>query len=179
VQLATAPNWGQAPGLADAFARRVVEALAREADPSRTTVVLTAHSLPQLVIAAGDSYERDVHAAASEVMARVRAALGRDVRSAVAFQSQGLSAGPGGRPVAWLGPDLDTTFEAAAARGDSFVVLAPIGFLADHVEILYDLDIEAKALAEKRGLALSRIPSLNADDDFIDVLASVALSLLS
>jgi ferrochelatase len=183
VELVSVPDWGQAPELADAFARRVVDVLSGDVgrtpgdrqshDIGRTTVVLTAHSLPQSVILAGDGYERDVRAAADAVMGRVRARLGRDVRSAVAYQSQGMSAGPGGRPVAWLGPNLEATFDACAARGDS-VVLAPIGFLADHVEILYDLDIEAKAMAEERGIALARIPSLNADDDFLDVLALVA-----
>ena len=64
--------------------------------------------------------------------------------------------------------------EEGAAR----VVFAPIGFLADHVEVLYDLDIEARAMAGERGLAYARAPSLNADDDFVDVLAEVCRPLL-
>ncbi len=120
-----------------------------------------------------------MRAAADAVVAIVRAMRGREVRAEVAFQSQGMSAGPGGRPIAWLGPTLEATLDAAAARGDRLVVVAPIGFLADHVEILYDLDIEARAMAEQRGLALSRTPSLNADDDFIDVLADIARPLLA
>jgi ferrochelatase len=69
--------------------------------------------------------------------------------------------------------------DEAAARGDARVVLAPIGFLADHVEILYDLDIEAASMARERGLASVRAPSLNDDDDLVDILADVARPLLT
>ncbi len=178
VEIASALNWGQEPELIEAFARRAAEALGRTGDLDRATLVFTAHSLPKSVVAAGDPYEREVRAAADSVAAMVRAMTGRDLRTAVAFQSQGLSA-PQGRPVEWLGPTLEATFDALAARGDRSAILAPIGFLADHVEILYDLDIEAKAMAEKRGLALSRTRSLNADDDFVIALAGVARALLA
>jgi len=80
--------------------------------------------------------------------------------------------------VEWLGPDLRAVIDEAAARGDRRVVFAPIGFLADHVEILYDLDLEARAMATDRGLLYSRSPSLNADGDLIDVLARLARPLL-
>jgi ferrochelatase len=176
VEVASVPNWGGVPELAEAFARRVT-ALLRNADLQRTSVVLTAHSLPQAVVDAGDPYERDVRAAADAVMARVRAAMGCEVGSMVAFQSQGMAAS--GRPTSWLGPTLDAALASCSARGDSGVVVAPIGFLADHVEILYDLDIEARAQAEHRGLSFARIPSLNADDDFLAVLALVAERHLS
>ena len=179
VELASASNWGQEGKLADAFARRVVQALAGVADLARTSVVVTAHSLPRAVVDAGDPYEREVRASAEAVMSRVRGAVGRDVHALVAFQSQGMSAGPGGRPVPWLGPDLAATLDAVRGRGDASVVFAPIGFLADHVEVLYDLDIEAKAMAAGRGLSFARAPSLDADDDLVDVLADVARGLLS
>jgi ferrochelatase len=94
----------------------------------------------------------------------------------LAFQSQGL-AGPG---VAWLGPDLPTALDAVcASSGAASVVIAAIGFLADHVETLYDLDIEAAALARDRGLTLLRARSLDADADLVDVLAAVARPLLT
>jgi len=178
VELACAPNWGKSHALCAAFAARIVAALGRVEDFDRTTLLLTAHSLPRSVVDAGDPYEHDLRAAADAIAVLVRDRLGRDVRRAIAFQSQGMSAGPGGRPVEWLGPDLTTALDEAAARGDRAVVVAPIGFLADHVEILYDLDIEAAAMARERGLSLSRVPSLDADDDFIDVLAEVARPLL-
>lgn len=178
IELACAANWGNSRALCAAFAARIVVALERVEDFDRTTLLLTAHSLPRSVVDAGDPYERELRAAADAIAALVRDRLGRDVRRAIAFQSQGMSAGPGGRPVEWLGPDLTTALDEAAARGDRAVVVAPIGFLADHVEILYDLDIEAAAMARERGLLLSRVPSLDADDDFIDVLAEVARPLL-
>ena len=118
---------------------------------AKTTLVMTAHSLPVAAIRAGDPYEREVRAATAQGR-RVRGvADGTDgVTRQVAFQSQGMSSGPGGKPVEWLGPDLAATIEACRARGDTDVVFAPIGFLADHVEILYDLDIEARALGRRR-----------------------------
>lgn len=166
------PNWGREPALLDAFARRVVEAVQGldATERAKTALVLSAHSLPKAIVDAGDAYEREARAAAEGVAERVRELL-QDAR--IAFQSQGLSTGPGGRPVVWLGPDLPSTFDAAKNDGRTRVVVAPIGFLADHVEILYDLDVEAKALAKDRGLELVRTRSLNDDDDFVDVLAGL------
>jgi ferrochelatase len=167
VTVACAPGWGQSPKLLDAFARRIRGVLG---EPARTTVLLTAHSLPRVVVERGDPYEREVRASAAAISER----LGPGVQTAVAFQSQGLGASG-----EWLGPDLATVLDLAAARGDARVVFAPIGFLADHVEILYDLDIEAAAMARDRGLTSVRAPSLNDDDDLIDVLADVARPLLA
>jgi ferrochelatase len=179
VELVSASNWGQEPGLLHAFGRRVAEALRPLRELDQTTVVLSAHSLPNAVVDAGDPYELEVRAAADAVLAVARARVGRDVRSVVAFQSQGLSAGPRGQPASWLGPTLEATVQELAARGDRHAVFAPIGFLADHVEILYDLDVEMRAMAGRLGMSYSRTPSLNADDDFIDVLADVARPMLS
>ncbi len=166
VTVSCAPDWGRTAALLDAFARRIRATLG---DPGATTVILTAHSLPRVVVERGDPYERDVRAAAAALGER----LGAGVRTVVAFQSQGF-----GKPGEWLGPDLGTVIAEAAARGDRRVVVAPVGFLADHVEILYDLDIEAAAMARDRRLAWARVPSLNDDEDFIDVLAGVARPLL-
>ena len=76
--------------------------------------------------------------------------------------------------MAWLGPTLRERLEILAARGRKEVVIAPIGFLADHVEILYDLDIEARSWADELGITLRRAPSLNASDGLVDALATVA-----
>ncbi len=181
ITLTCARNWGQNHALSEAFAQRIVDALAAAgASASRpTSVVMTAHSLPMSVIEAGDPYEKEVRAAADTIAAAVRARAPSTTRFIVSFQSQGFAGkGPCGRPFAWLGPDLATALDQAKAAGDAGVVLAPVGFLADHVEILYDLDVEARALAGERGLAYARMKSLNADDDFIDVLAEVALPWL-
>ncbi len=179
-QVTCAENWGQRPALLDAFAAR-----ARALASADAALVLTAHSLPRRVIAAGDPYEREVRASAARVVERLRGAFA-DVL--VAFQSQG----PGSDAAEWLGPTLAEAFDALGARRPTVggsadaaadrakrVVLAPIGFLADHVEILYDLDIEAKAMAESRGLSFARTESLNDADDFVAVLAGIARELLS
>ncbi|MFO0643390.1 MAG: ferrochelatase [Polyangiaceae bacterium] len=171
-------NYGREPRLVRVFADRVERAL-REipADELATTsVVFTAHSLPVAVVRAGDPYEAEFRASVELVDAAVGVRPGM---TSVCFQSQGMSQGPGGRPVEWMGPDLRKALEHEKARGAKRVVIAPIGFLADHVEILYDLDIEARAWAEELGLAASRTVSLNADDAFIDALVAVITPYLA
>lgn len=169
-------NWGQNPALTDAFARSITATLEQvpASERDRTSVLFTAHSLPVSVIEAGDPYEDEVKKSAEAVAARVRElAPGRFVDHVLAFQSQGMSSGPGGRPMAWLGPDLKSRLEVLAARGRKEVVVAPIGFLADHVEILYDLDIEARSWADELGLVLRRAPSLDSSDGMVEALMSV------
>lgn len=180
LQIDAAANWGRHPELTEAFARAIVSALDEvpEGERERTSLLFTAHSLPLSIIEAGDPYEVEVRASAEDIVARVRTlAPGRFVDHGVAFQSQGMSTGPGGRPMAWLGPDLRARLVALAGSGRKAVVIAPIGFLADHVEILYDLDIEARSWAEELGITLRRAPSLNASDGLVDALASVARSV--
>ena len=181
VQVEAAPNWGRTPALTLAFARAILATLEQvPADArSRTTLLLTAHSLPTSVIEAGDRYEIELRASAEDVAAKVRELGGAFADHAVAFQSQGMSSGPSGRPMTWLGPDLRTCFAELATRGRTEVVIAPIGFLADHVEILYDLDIEARSWAEELGITLRRAPSLNASDGLVEALAAVVRSVTS
>lgn len=161
-----APNWGRTPELTRAFAHAVEEALAKAGG---ATVVFTAHSLPLDIIAAGDAYEREVRGSAEDVAK----AIGGSAPWTVCFQSQGLT--PGQK---WLGPDLRETLEALAQQGVKAAVLAPIGFLADHVEILYDLDIEAKSWGRELGIETYRSASLNAGDALVSALATVASGLL-
>jgi ferrochelatase len=181
LEIVAAPNWGRTPELTEAYARSIVTGLEQvpEAERERTSLLFTAHSLPMSIIEAGDPYEIEFRASAEAVATRVRelANARRFVDHAVAFQSQGMSSGPGGRPMAWLGPDLRSLLETLAARGRKQVVIAPIGFLADHVEILYDLDIEARSWAEELGITLRRAPSLNASDGLVDALAAVVRSM--
>jgi ferrochelatase len=180
VEVACAESWALEPGVIAAYARSIEDALdgLDEADRARTTVVLTAHSLPLAAIRAGDPYEAEVRAAA-EAVAREAEARVRPARHVLAFQSQGMSTGPGGKPLPWLGPDLPSVIEEAHARGDRHLVFAPIGFLADHVEILYDLDVEARAWVTDRGMTFRRTQSLNDSDALVQALARVASPLLS
>jgi ferrochelatase len=175
LNLTSAPNWGRDPLLTRAFAEKIVEAL--DLVPvdvrGRAALVLSAHSLPLSVIEAGDPYEDEFRASAEDVAAAVRA-LRPDgfAEHVTCFQSEGATSGPGG--MKWLGPSLRPTMEALAARGRDHLVLAPIGFLADHVEILYDLDIEAKAWAKELHVVTYRSASLNAGPAFVQALAAIA-----
>ncbi len=172
-----AANWGRTPELTRAFADTVEEALAKvpAAEVDRSAVLFTAHSLPVAIVKAGDPYERELRASAEDVAAEIRRRGARFAEHAVAFQSQGIGTG-----MEWLGPDLRTALEDLAKRGRKHVVVAPIGFLADHVEILYDLDVEARAWAEgELGIVLYRSASLNAGDGLIDALATVARGVLA
>ena len=183
LRIDAAPNWGRIPELTLAFARSIAATLATvpETERDRTTLLLTAHSLPMSVIQAGDTYEVELRASAEAVAAKVRELGGVFAEHVVAFQSQGMSSGPGGRPITWLGPDLRSSFAELAAKqpARTQIVIAPIGFLADHVEILYDLDIEARAWAEELGITLRRAPSLNASEGLVDALAAVVRSVTS
>lgn len=171
MQILSAKNWGREPALTDAFASVILDALAKV--PHDAALVFTAHSLPMTVIEAGDPYADELKKSAEDVVARVREKGGAFSESVVAYQSQGLG---GGR---WLGPDLRSTLEALARRGRKHVVVAPIGFLADHVEILYDLDIEAVGWAKELGITLSRSASLNDGDALRDALSSVARRVMN
>jgi ferrochelatase len=161
VSVVAAADWGQNPALLDAFARRV-----RDKARDDAALVLTAHSLPLHV---DDGYERAVRTSAAAIASRVGDVFS-DVH--IAFQSQGAGADAG----QWLGPSLASVLDLI--KGKHHVVVAPIGFLADHVEILYDIDIEARALAQARGLELSRTESLNDADDFVAVLEGIARGLI-
>ncbi len=166
--LVCAPAWGLEPLLIDAFAETVDEGLAKlaPARPGEVGVLLTAHSLPVRVIQSGDRYEaqfREMAAAVAEVLVR------RGHTVDIAFQSQGASAEP------WLGPDLAAGFGAMVARGIENVLVAPVGFLAEHVETLYDLDVEAVKIAERMGVKrYARAPAVAAKKTLIDALEAVA-----
>jgi len=152
--------WGRQVELVRAHAA-LIRPLIAGARPEDTALVMTAHSLPQRVVDAGDPYQREVE----DCAALIGAELGCPYE--LAFQSQG---GEGG---VWLGPDLAATLERVARAGQRRVVIAPIGFLAEHVETLYDLDIEAAGWARHHGLDFQRVPALNAHPGLIEALARV------
>lgn len=172
VRLACVPAWGMEPAFLDALTETVEEALVGIAPEEAKTIpiVLSAHSLPKRVIAAGDLYEKQFREMADAVAARF-VARGFSVR--IAFQSQGAS------NEAWLGPDLVETFTELALAGARTVLVAPIGFVAEHVETLYDLDIEAPNLAKKAGIdKLLRAKAVGDRPRFIDALETVVRRVL-
>jgi ferrochelatase len=155
-------RWGEHPLYVRAIAARIRQALATFADPERVAVVFTAHSIPARALAAGDPYPDELAASA----AAVAAAAGLESWD-LAYQSAGAH---GGR---WLGPDILEKVADLAANGRPEVLLVPFGFLSDHLEILHDLDIECRALADGLGVTLRRTEMPNADPDLIEVLADV------
>lgn len=157
------------PGFVACLARRVrdtLEQVPAEIRP-RVEVIFTAHSIPQYVIDRGDPYARHVE----ETAERVARAAGLD-RWHVAYQSAGRTSD------VWIGPDVGDVIRELAGRGAAGVVVCPAGFVADHLEVLYDIDIECKQIAEELGIYLARTPSLNAADDFIDVLVDLVMDRL-
>jgi ferrochelatase len=148
------------------FVRAHADLIAKHV-PADVPLVLTAHSLPTLAIRNGDPYFTQV----SESAAAIAGALGRDYD--LAFQSQGADGGD------WLGPDLNTILAELREEGATDVAIAPFGFLAEHVETLYDLDVEAKELAESLGLSLLRVPAIGLAEGLIDALEKLAQDALS
>lgn len=146
------------PLLLEAFAERV-----REAAPwVDEELIFTAHSLPRRVIEAGDRYADEVAATAAGVAAR--AGLTRYHR---AYQSAGRT------PEPWIGPDLSDLIRDLAARGALRFLVVPIGFVCDHTEVLFDIDVQARAAAAACGATLRRSVSLNSSPTFIAALESL------
>jgi ferrochelatase len=160
------PPWYAEANLITLLAERVNDALRRlEAgdDQTRYPVLFTAHALPERIRDMGDTYPEQVQESAD----LVAAAAGLD-RWQVAWQSAGRT------PEPWLGPDIRDVVRRLAEGGDvAGVVVCPIGFVTDHLEVLYDLDVELAAVTSEVGLALARTASLNDDPRFIGVLADV------
>lgn len=163
-------NWHDHPLLAQAFAEKLRagwEHACRELG-ARVPVIFTAHSVPQRTIAEGDPYDQQAKETAALVAREVPALTADDWT--FAFQSQGMSGG------AWLGPTVEDTILQLKAKGHSGVFIQPIGFLCDHVEVLYDVDIMFREFAEKNGMRLWRAESLNDSPTLIAALADVAKS---
>ena len=160
------PSYHDAPGLIEAFASRVQEGLARwpEGEQERVHVVFSAHSLPERVLAEGDPYGEQCLETARLVTERAGIP---DERWSWSFQSAGRT------PEPWAGPDLGEHLEELGGRGVRDVVAVPVGFVSDHVEILFDVDVRARAIADRLGIRLERPPALNDDPVFIGALAEL------
>jgi protoporphyrin/coproporphyrin ferrochelatase len=154
VDLRFIERWHDHPPFIDIVAERL-----RATDAH---VVFTAHSLPQRGITNGDGYERQLRETAELVAGKA------DLKDwSLAFQSQSETGD------AWLGPDLLEELDRLSGEGVRKVVVAPVGFVSDHLEILWDIDVEARERAAALGLELERIPSLNDDPAFIRALADL------
>ncbi len=164
--MTVAGAWHLEPTFLDALATRVIEALDRfpAEERDRVGVVLTAHSLPKSVVDREPYY-------IEQLMETVRAVAGRagiaEGTWSFAYQSAGHT------PEEWLKPDLKDILPGLKAAGRRHVLVVPVQFLADHLEILYDIDVAAREEAEAAGLEFHRIEVPNTMPQFIRALASV------
>ena len=159
-------SWATEPAFVDFIAADLREKLA--AMPENTKVLFTAHSLPERIVAAGDPYPDELRSTAEAVAAA--AGLGRWSNWAIAWQSAGRT------PEPWLGPDILTVIDDLAsaenhAERTQGVLVSAVGFVADHLEVLYDLDIEAAKRAADHGIAFSRTRCVNDDATVMAALA--------
>jgi len=159
-------RWHDDETLTDVLAERVRAAMATlerpgaRGAPERVELVVSAHSLPQRILAAGDRYPVEL------------AETGELVASKAAVESWRVGWQSAGRtPEPWIGPDILELLATLAGEGFDGVVVCPAGFTSDHLEVLYDLDIEARNVADNLGLAFARTPSLNDDPRIAAALA--------
>ena len=159
-------SWHGNPSFVTSTAVRVKEALA-DLSPQDTVgleVVFTAHSLPRSIIRIGDPYPQELLKSSEAVAEAAGLASWR-----FAYQSASHTGQP------WLGPDILETLAALVGEGKDRVLVVPIGFVSDHLEILFDIDVEAQELAGELGLTLKRTQMPNASPAFIDVLAELVI----
>lgn len=157
LQVSAVSPWGTNSDFIELQARKIRSLLT---GGSEEHLILTAHSLPEHIIAQGDAYAKQFTACGEAVAKH----LGRPW--SLAYQSQGTDGG------AWLGPSLLEVMTLQRSRGARRLVVAPIGFVAEHIETLYDLDIEAQAQARQVGVELVRVSTVTTEPEFVEVLAS-------
>src|SRR2546426_7816796 len=155
-------RWGDHPKFLDAVAARVAQALQRFPTPGAVQVLFTAHSLPERILATGDPYPDELRASAAAVAQRVGPASW-----GFAYPS------PGAPPEPWLGPEAGGVMTELAGQGHRAFLIVPIGFVCDHVEVLYDVDVVYRELAERLGVRLERTTSLNDDPLRVGALAEI------
>ena len=160
-------SWHTEPSLITALSTRVSEGLSELRGSQRTIVVFTAHSLPLRAVFDDDPYQAQL-LETSQLVAKEARVTDWDF----AFQS---ASGPTGT---WLGPSLKEKIAEFSNKGIKRILVCPVGFVSDHLEILYDLDVEARDYANSHGVELARTLSLNDDPKFIEALAEVAKPIL-
>jgi protoporphyrin/coproporphyrin ferrochelatase len=166
-------SWHDHAQLARAFAEKLETAWRQASNElgAPAPVIFTAHSVPMSSIHAGDPYEQQARETARAVANSVPG-LTEELRR-FAFQSQGMSGGP------WLGPTVESVILELKRLGHAGVVIAPVGFVCDHVEILYDIDIAFRQFATEQQMRLWRPESLNASPAFIAAIADLVSARLN
>ena len=155
-------SWHRHPELIEAWARRIRQA--ERTLPGTYSLIFSAHSLPERILAQGDTYRIQLLETAELIAGKV----GKEGWS-FSFQSAGHTNEP------WLGPDILEHLQELVGKGQQDFLIAPIGFVSDHLEILYDIDIECAHWAKGHGVRLARCESLNDSDELIRCLHSLVL----
>jgi ferrochelatase len=153
-------SWHDNPTFHEAVAEKAGNALKKFPVPEKVDVIFTAHSLPERILETGDPYPSQIQTSSQAVADILRVS-----HWSLAYQSAGTA------NEKWLGPDI--LEELKSRNAGSNVLIVPIGFVSDHLEILYDIDVKAQALAKSRGLTLVRSESLNTSPTFIRALAEI------
>lgn len=164
VEVAPIERWHLLPSYLDATAERVRDALRRFPADARSgvPVIFTAHSLPEKIQTWDDSYPKELQETAEAVGQRIA-----PQPFTFAYQSAAMTSGP------WLGPDAGEVIAHLAEEGHRNLLIAPIGFVCEHVEILYDIDIEFRRQADNLGVQLERIEMVNDHRGMIEGLANL------
>jgi protoporphyrin/coproporphyrin ferrochelatase len=157
-------SWCDHPCLIDAFVEKYEQAIERLRQQGKDEVhtIFTVHSIPAFSLDEGDPYAEEYENTVRKIVERVQ-----PFRWYMAYQSQGMI------PVAWLGPTVDSTLEKIARYGSKTVLVVPVGFVSDHIEILYDIDIDFVEYAKELKLDLHRTESMNLSPSFIEAMAAV------
>lgn len=161
-------SWATEPAFVEFIADDLRDKLS--AMPAGTKVLFTAHSLPERIIAAGDRYPDELVSTARAVAAIVPLT---DEQWSIAWQSAGRT------PEPWLGPDILQVIDEFADAGTPGVLVSAVGFVADHLEVLYDLDIEATRRADARGIAFARTACVNDNPRVMAALAQRVIEISS
>jgi ferrochelatase len=162
-------SWNDHPKLIEAIVEKITRALERFPSDVRKKVpmLFSAHSLPERILAEKDPYPQELHETIELVMKKVGPYTWR-----FGYQSKGRT------PEPWLGPDAAAVIDELHAQGHRHLLMAPIGFISDHMETLYDVDVMYREQCRLKGIQLERAESLNASPAFIEALAAVVLEHL-
>jgi protoporphyrin/coproporphyrin ferrochelatase len=164
VEIRRVESWNDHPLLIEAIAEKVLKALDRFPAEVRekVTLLFSAHSLPERILAERDPYPKELNETIELVMKKIGSRPWR-----FAYQSKGRT------PEPWLGPDVAEVIDELHAQGCRHLLMAPIGFISDHMETLYDVDVMYRQQCDAKGIQLERAESLNASPAFIDALSAV------
>ncbi|GJL79129.1 MAG: ferrochelatase [Nitrospinaceae bacterium] len=164
LQVHTISSWCDHPCLTDAFVEKYEQAIEslKKQGKNQIHTIFTVHSIPASSLDEGDPYAEEYEKTVRKIVDRVQ-----PTHWHMAYQSQGMI------PVPWLGPPVESVLDKIARYGARTVLVVPVGFVSDHIEILYDIDIDFKAYARERKLDLYRTESMNLSPAFIEALAAV------